>query len=70
MEEEKREIKLDQAIKSNNLRVFKPDDFSYQNALGSGAFGKVRKCKIKRGLEGETLNTKATTIFGDQELVN
>ena len=67
MEEEKREIKQDQAIKSNNLRVFKPDDFSYQNDLGSGAFGRVRKCKIKRGVERETQNTAAATIFGDQE---
>ena len=67
MEEEKRETKQDQAIKSNNLRVFKPNDFSYQHDLGSGAFGKVRKCKIKGGVEGITLNTEA--ISGDQEFV-
>lgn len=69
MEQGKREIKQDQAIKSNNLRVFKPVDFSYQHDLGSGAFGKVRKCKIKKGVEEGTLNTAVAAIFGDQEFV-
>jgi len=29
------------------LKVFQPQDFDYFDMLGSGAFGKVRKCKLK-----------------------
>lgn len=44
------------AIQSTTLKVYQPQDFIYYNDLGSGAFGKVRKCKIKVGVEARTLN--------------
>lgn len=44
------------AIQSTTLKVYKPQDFIYCNDLGAGAFGKVRKCKIKKGVEAKTIN--------------
>ena len=31
----------------DNIEVYNPGDFTYFGQLGSGAFGKVRKCQLK-----------------------
>ena len=69
MQEEKKETLQEKdskmAIQSTTLKVYNPDDFIYKHDLGSGAFGKVRKCLLKQGYNGRTLNNQ-----GDEDSQN
>ena len=47
---------MKKAIKSTTLKVYKPEDFIYFNSLGSGAFGKVRRCKLKKNVVPNIVN--------------
>lgn len=50
MEEEKTQAKRFHAkIESGQIKVYSPHDFDYYETLATGAYGIVRKCKLKDG---------------------
>ena len=54
------------------VRAFKPSDFLFDNLLGEGAFGKVRKCHFKGKVESENPSTEgqSTTSSSDGSPTN
>lgn len=50
-------------IQSSNLKVFKPEEFEYYRLLGSGAFGKVRKCRLKQNCFGQACVLESDSPF-------
>ena len=63
-----------QAVKPTNqlkdiptVRAFKPSDFLFDNLLGEGAFGKVRKCHYKGKVESQNPSAEgqSTTSSSD-----
>jgi hypothetical protein len=54
------------------VRAFKPSDFLYDNLLGEGAFGKVRKCHYKGNVESgnPSVGGQSTTDSSDGSPTN